>query len=213
MSQESVFTLDVRGLRCPEPVIQTKRIFDNGKLVHFLVIVDNDVSKENVARFARNQGAFVNVTQDKGSEWKVEIRINDPKTQQAQIEEPLIPCPITVEQVFDPKTVIYVGSNIMGRGDDDLGAKLMRGFLRTMIDVKPYPWRMLFINSGVKLTSIDHEAVEAISLLAERGVEILSCGTCLDTFGLTDRLMVGRVTNMYEVLESLNLATKVIAPD
>jgi len=210
--QEHIFTLDVRGLECPEPVIQTKRLFDQGNLNHFIVIVDNDVSRENVSRLARNQGAFVDVTQDNGPDWKIDIRIDNPGTQLSS-EEPLIPCPITVDQAVDPKTVIYVGSNVMGRGDDDLGAKLMRGFLRTMIDVKPYPWRMLFINSGVKLTTTDQEAVEAISLLGERGVEILSCGTCLDAFGLTDRLVIGRVTNMYEILESLNLATKVIAPD
>jgi selenium metabolism protein YedF len=210
--QETVFTLDARGLKCPEPVIQTKRLFDQGNLSRFLVIVDNVVSKENVSRFARNQGAVVEVTQDEGPDWNIDIRMDIPGVVYKE-KEPLIPCPIPSDQGVDSKTVTYVGSNIMGRGDDDLGVKLMRGFLRTMIDVKPYPWRMVFINSGVKLTTVDQEAVEAIGLLEERGVEILSCGTCLDTFGLTDRLMVGKVTNMYEVVESLNVATKVIALD
>jgi selenium metabolism protein YedF len=209
--QDTIFTLDVRGLKCPEPVIQTKRLFDQGNLNRFIVIVDNDVSRENVSRFARNLGAIVEVSPSGGPDWKIDIHIEEPGTKVGS-EEPLIPCPIIVDQTVDPKKVVYVGSNVMGRGNDDLGAKLMRGFVRTMIDVKPYPWRMLFINSGVKLTTIDQEAVEAISLLGERGVEILSCGTCLDTFALTDRLAVGRVTNMYEILETLNLATKVIAP-
>jgi len=210
--QEIVFTLDARGLKCPEPVIQTKRLFDQGNLSRFMVIVDNVVSKENVSRFARNQGAVVDVTQNEGPEWNIDIRLDIPRIAYEKTE-PLIPCPIPSEQGIDSKTVTYIGSNTMGRGDDDLGAKLMRGFLRTMIDVKPYPWRMVFLNSGVKLTTVDREAVEAISLLEERGVEILSCGTCLDTFGLTDRLMVGKVTNMYEIVESLNVATTVIALD
>ena len=68
----------------------------------------------------------------------------------------------------------------------------MRGFLRTWIDVEPRPWRIIFINSGVKLTTIDDEAVEAVSLLEERGVEVLSCGTCLEHFGLSDKLQIGR---------------------
>jgi selenium metabolism protein YedF len=89
----------------------------------------------------------------------------------------------------------------------------MRGFLRTWIDVEPRPWRIIFINSGVKLTTIDDEAVEAVSLLEERGVEVLSCGTCLEHFGLSDKLRAGRVTNMFEVIESLQDAAKVVSPD
>ena len=75
------------------------------------------------------------------------------------------------------------------------------------------PWRMIFINAGVKLTTLDDEAVEAVSMLEERGVEVLSCGTCLQFFGLEDKLRVGKVTNMYEVIESMNSASKVISPD
>ncbi len=85
--------------------------------------------------------------------------------------------------------------------------------MRTLIDIEPKPWRMIFINSGVKLTTLDEEAAEAIGLLQERGVEILSCGTCLEFFGLKDKLKVGKITNMFEVIESLYKATKVISPD
>ncbi|MCL5126356.1 MAG: sulfurtransferase-like selenium metabolism protein YedF [Deltaproteobacteria bacterium] len=210
--QDKIFTLDARGLNCPEPVIQTKRLFDQGNLNRFVVVVDNEVSKENVARFARNQGAVVELSQDEALNWKLDIRIDKPGAQYEE-KEPLIPCPIPDYRTSAQKTVVYIGTNIMGKGDDELGAKLMRGFLRTLIDVTPYPWRMLFINSGVKLTTVDQEAVEAIGILEERGVEILSCGTCLDTFGLADQLKLGKVTNMYEVVESLNTATKVISPD
>ncbi|MGC8658101.1 MAG: sulfurtransferase-like selenium metabolism protein YedF, partial [Desulfomonilaceae bacterium] len=183
-----------------------------GNLRRFVVIVDNPVSRENVARFARNQGAVVETSQDEALNWKLDIRIEKPG--QLYVEnELLIPCPIPDDQTSTPKIVVYIGSNIMGRGDDELGAKLMRGFLRTLIDVTPYAWRMLFINSGVKLTTIDQEAVEALGILEDRGVEILSCGTCLDTFGLADQLQLGKVTNMYEVVESLKMATKVISPD
>ena len=111
------------------------------------------------------------------------------------------------------RNVVYVGTDRMGAGDDVLGQKLMRGFLRTWIDCNPKPWRMIFINAGVKLTTVDEEAAEAVSLLEENGVEILSCGTCLQHFNLEDKLKVGKTTNMFEVIESLNAATKVISPD
>ena len=72
---------------------------------------------------------------------------------------------------------------------------------------------MIFINSGVKLTTVDEEGAEAISMLEEKGVEILSCGTCLQHFGIEDKLRVGKVTNMFDIIESLNAAAKVISPD
>jgi intracellular sulfur oxidation DsrE/DsrF family protein len=72
---------------------------------------------------------------------------------------------------------------------------------------------MIFINSGVKLTTVDEEAVDAVTMLAERGVEVLSCGTCLQHFGLEQDLKVGKVSNMFEVIETLSAATKVISPD
>jgi selenium metabolism protein YedF len=100
----------------------------------------------------------------------------------------------------------------MGKGDEELGRKLMRGFLRTWIDVDAVPWRMIFINSGVELTVTDEEAVDALGMLQHKGVEILSCGTCLQHFGYESDLKVGRTTNMYEVVETLRTASKVISP-
>jgi selenium metabolism protein YedF len=206
-----IFRLDVRGLKCPDPVIQTKKVFDMGTVDHLQVIVDNDVSKENVCRFARNHGAEVQTPRIEGADWVIDISIKDRAASYKEKEE-LIPCPITLPETMSVKNVIYIGSDKLGRGNDDLGQKLMRGFLRTLIDVNPYPWRIIFINSGVKLTTADQEAVDALAILEERGVEILSCGTCLEAFGLNDQLNAGRVTNMYEVIESLNTATKVISP-
>jgi selenium metabolism protein YedF len=205
-----IFRLDVRGLKCPDPVIQTKKVFDMGTIDRLQVLVDNDVSKENVCRFARNHGAEVQAPRIEGSDWIIDIFIKD-RAASYKEKEDLIPCPITIPEMMSVKNVVYIGSDQLGRGNDDLGLKLMRGFLRTLIDVNPYPWRIIFINSGVKLTTVDQEAVDALAILEERGVEILSCGTCLEVFGLSDQLNAGRVTNMYEVIESLNTATKVVS--
>lgn len=206
-----VLTVDARGLACPQPVLETKRVFDEGQASQFMVLVDNVTSRENVSRFARNQGCEVRVEEAGSDNYRVIIDRGSSPAPPIVQEEP-IACPVPQTEAA-VKNVVYVGTDRMGAGDDDLGQKLMRGFLRTWIDCTPKPWRMIFINSGVKLTTIDEEAAEAISLLEENGVEILSCGTCLQHFDLEDKLRVGRATNMFEVIESLNTAAKVISPD
>ncbi len=205
------FTVDARGLVCPQPVLETKKVLDAGAPTDFLVLVDNATSRENVARFARNQGCVVEVEERATGQFELRIRRSDALAPTDQREE-LIPC--TVPQSSpDSRILVYIGSSSLGRGDSELGEKLIRGFLRTWIDVEPRPWRMIFINSGVKLTTIDDEAVEAVALLEEKGVEVLSCGTCLQHYGLSDKLHVGRVTNMFEVIESLTAAERVVSPD
>jgi len=206
-----VVTVDARGLACPQPVLETKRVLDEAAADRLVVLVDNMTSRENVSRFARNQGCEVDVIEVGSDVHEIRIRRSGPAPAPDDREE-LLPCPVP-EAGRPIRNVVYVGTDCMGKGDDELGRKLMRGFLRTWIDVEPKPWRMIFINSGVKLTTIDDEAVEAVALLAEKGVEILSCGTCLQFFGLEDQLEVGSATNMYEVIETLNAANKVISPD
>lgn len=206
-----IITVDARGLACPQPVLETKRALDQSPHGFFQVLVDNVTARENVSRFARNQGCDVEVREGGDGWFEIEIKREGTGSQPTE-QEDLLACPVT-ETSVDRKNVVYVGNNCMGRGDDVLGAKLMRGFLRTLIDSAPLPWRVIFINSGVKLTTIDDEAVEAVSMLQEKGAEILSCGTCLQYFNLEDKLRVGKATNMFEVIESFNAADKVISPD
>jgi selenium metabolism protein YedF len=206
-----ICTVDARGLACPQPVLETKKVLDEGQSKDFLVLVDNPTSRENVARFARNQGCEVEVRDGEAGQFEIRVAVTDaPKA--AEVQEELLACPVP-ETAPQGKIVVYVGKKCMGSGDDILGAKLMRGFLRTWIDVTPLPWRVIFINSGVELTTTDEEAVDAVSMLEQRGVEILSCGTCLEHFELHDQLKVGKATNMYEVIDSLSAAAKVISPD
>lgn len=108
--------------------------------------------------------------------------------------------------------MVYITDHRIGLGDDDLGNKLMREFLRTWIDSEPLPWRMIFLNSGGYLTTVDDEATEALAMPHDRGVDILSCGTCLQHFRLQDKLQVGSITSIYKVIETMNTATKAISP-
>lgn len=208
MSQ--VLTVDARGLACPQPVLETKKMLDGNPSEPFTVLVDNANSRENVERFAGSQGCHVHTRTAKGY-FEILVEPSEQKTRPEVAPEFLV-CNAASEPT-DQRLVVYVGDDSMGRGDSVLGTMLMRGFLRTWIDVQPQPWRMMFINAGVKLTTLDDEAVEALALLSERGVEILSCGTCLTHFNLEDRLRVGKVTNMFEVIETLTRAGKVVSPD
>lgn len=208
---QEIVVIDTRGLSCPQPVLETKRAIEASGGDQFRVLVDNVTSRENVSRFARNQGFSVDVKDDGANTYELSLKRSESAPSPAAQEDPL-PCPVPQTDA-GVKNVLFIGNSAMGRGDDELGQKLMRGFLRTWIDSEPKPWRMIFINSGVKLTTLDDEAVEAISMLEEQGVEVLSCGTCLQFFGLEEKLRTGRVTTMYEVIESMNAATKVLSPD
>jgi selenium metabolism protein YedF len=207
-------TLDCKGLACPQPVLETKRVIEGGEASQIRIIVDNYTSRENVTRFAVNQGFQVDVNEQPGEVYEIIVtRSPEVFPMSAPAVQESAPASEPAPAQRKPKNVVYIGSAYIGSGDDELGAKLMRGFLRTWIDIEPKPWRMIFINGGVKLTTIDEEAAEAVSMLQEKGVEALSCGTCLEHFGLTDKLKVGKITNMYEVLDTLNQASKVMSPD
>lgn len=207
---KNVVEIDARGLSCPQPVLIAKKTIENSIADIFVVSVDNPISRENVCRFLNNQGFDLELRELASDHFEIEATRNLAAMKHQSTQEDIEPGP---EPITGARLVVYLGTCRMGSGDEELGQKLMRGFLRTLIDMHFQPWRMIFINSGVKLTTEDAEAVEALTLLSEKGVEILSCGTCLQHYGVDDRLAVGRSTTMYEVLETLNNASKVISPD
>ena len=110
------------------------------------------------------------------------------------------------------KVVVYVNSNLLGVGEDALGTILMRSFLKTLLDFKPIPSKLIFINFGVRLTTEGSEVLETLKTLSEKGVEILSCGTCLDFYGIKEKLKVGIISNMYDIAQSLLEADRLIRP-
>lgn len=110
------------------------------------------------------------------------------------------------------KVVVYINSNLLGVGEEALGAILMRSFLKTLLDLNPTPSKLIFINSGVRLTTEGSEVLESLKAISEKGVEILSCGTCLDFYGLKQKLKVGIISNMYDIAQSLLEADRLIRP-
>lgn len=110
------------------------------------------------------------------------------------------------------KLLVYVNSATLGRGDDTLGDILIRSFLYSVKELNPKPWRIIFINSGVKLVAEASKHLDILKEIEESGVEIMSCGTCIDYFKLKDKLKAGKITNMAEIASSFVEATKVISP-
>ena len=106
---------------------------------------------------------------------------------------------------------IFISSNKMGNGNDELGEVLMKGFIYTLTESKPYPKSILLVNSGVKLSTENHDTIGNLKILEEAGVEILSCGTCLDYYGLKESLKVGSVTNMYTIVDIMKNSSQTIS--
>jgi selenium metabolism protein YedF len=190
--------IDCRGKACPQPVIRTKQALEETKESEFTLIVNDPSSCENVKRFASSQGCSVDIER-KGGDFYLHIRKTVP------LEEGKIPRKVE-------KVVIYINSNLLGVGDDALGSILMRAFLKTLLETETRPSRLIFINSGVRLTSEGSEVLETLKALSGKGVDILSCGTCLDFYGLKEKLKVGIVSNMYEIAKSLLEADRLVRP-
>ena len=188
--------IDCRGLACPQPVSTTKKALDRIEEGDLIVIVNSAVSSNNVERFVLSQGCSVEV-EEKGGEFHLHIR-------KAKIAEE--------SKRRGQKVVVYVNSQFLGVGEDVLGTILIRSFFKTLLDSETKPFRMIFINSGVRLTSEGSEVLETLKSLSEKGVEILSCGTCLDFYGLKEKVNVGMISNMYDIVRFLMEADRLIRP-
>jgi selenium metabolism protein YedF len=193
--------IDCRGLACPQPVITTKQALDQLKEGEIIVIVNNAVSCNNVERFVRSQGCSVEI-KEKGEDFYLHIqKLGEKDREEATKPEEKI-----------RKVVVYINSQFLGIGDEALGTILMRSFVKTLLDMETRPSQLILINSGVRLATEGSEVLETLRSLSEKGIEILSCGTCLDFYGLKEKLKVGKISNMYDIAQSLLEADRLIRP-
>jgi selenium metabolism protein YedF len=194
--------LDCRGLACPAPVLQTKQKIEKENLSEINVIVDNQAAKENVSRFLENQKFEIAIEQ-KGTDFYVHGR----KTGTSKAPDQ----PLAKEsQLHRKKIMVMVGTNRMGHGDDELGSKLLFNFLKTLKEMGPELWRLVFVNNGVKLAIEGAEALPVLKELEDEGVKILLCGTCLNHFNLLEKKKVGETTNMLDIVTAMQIADSVI---
>jgi tRNA 2-thiouridine synthesizing protein A len=193
--------INCRGMACPQPVVTTKQALEQFKDHDLIVIVDNPSSSENVKRFAQSQGCAVKLER-RGEDFYVHIQKGEGKDEDK----------VAGDEGKDGKLVVYINSDLLGGGDEALGSFLMKAFLKTLLDLKKIPHRLILINSGVRLASEGSQALDTLRTCSEKGVEIVSCGTCLDFYKLRDKLGVGRVSNMFDILQSMVEADCVIRP-
>lgn len=191
MSDTKKLTVDVRGSLCPKPVIETKKVSDANPSAIITTIVDNEVSRDNVAKFGKSRGYGVEVRQD-GKDFYLTL------TPDAN--------PVT-EARYEPMNygnrVILMTKDYLGEGSEELGRNLMKTFWVCMLEADVKPSKIYFINSSVKMVVNDSVHLENIKKLAELDVEIAACGICLDFFGVKDELGVGSITNMYAITDSI----------
>ncbi len=197
--------VNAMGKACPLPVIEAKQAVEaltGPDTVE--VLVDNEIAVQNLQKLAAQKGLEAAVETRPGG-FAVLLTVTGAPSP-APAEQPAAPCPSC------GSIVVAVGSDCMGCGDDTLGSLLMRSFLFALTKQDVLPGTVLFYNGGARLTCQGSPCLEDLQTLADAGVEILTCGTCLNHYGLTEQLAIGAVTNMYEIVARQMAAAKVIRP-
>ena len=191
--------LDARGKACPMPVLLAKKEIDGG-CQNLIVLVDNESAVENLTRLGNSAGMRVTTGENVDGRF---VRLTG---EGKIVETPVIACPATGSGY-----AVFIGKDVVGAGDRELGYNLMKMALYTLAQGDSVPAHVLFMNEGVKLPAgEEQQVIDSLMTLLEKGTIILVCGTCLNYYGIADRLKVGTVSNMYDILGAMQRADKVI---
>ena len=200
-----MITVNAMGDHCPIPVIKTKKAMQALTGPETIeVLVDNEIAVQNVTKMASASGGQVSSEKVADDEFKIEIQMEGALSS----EEEEVSC---VPDARD-NTVVVVSSDRMGEGNDELGKVLIKGFICAVTQLDTLPKTMLFYNGGATLTAEGSDSLEDLKSLEAQGVEIMTCGTCLDYYGLKEKLQVGTVTNMYSIVETMAKAGRIVKP-
>lgn len=199
--------IDAKGKECPMPVIMAKKEIDSGNN-SFVVEVDNDIAVQNLKKLANSQGFAVSI-EEENTLFKVYFSKDLDKLSEAEVFNE------TSNKLEENKTEIgnwsvFIGKEIIGAGNEELGKSLIKMYLYTISESNNLPKSILFMNDGVKVPTLNHQAAEHLRDLETKGVEILVCGACLNFYGLEEKLKIGKVSNMYDITNCMKEASKVI---
>lgn len=184
------------GQACPIPVIMTKKaIRQNTAKENILVKVDNEIATQNLSKMADQLGIKVQVTKIKDAEYTVLFNMENCETCT------LLDNPVAVPETATGEYAVVINSDRMGTGDEGFGKKLLEGFIYALTEQDILPKFVVCYNSGVQLTTMNEKTVNDLKALDSQGCEVLSCGLCLDFYGVKDKLKVGNPTNMYRITE------------
>lgn len=201
--------VDCKGLPCPQPLIATRKAMrENAVGTEIEISVDNETARGNVTQMLADFGVTIAFEMHNGL---FVGRFINPEVKEETATLPAIDnmaCPTTGVTAQQP--TLLCATNVLGVGDDTLGAILMKGFLSTLAEWDPRPKEILFLNAGVKLCTKDSGALETLKTLEASGVELLICGTCIDFYKIREQIAIGTVTNMQRISQSIASASKLV---
>lgn len=201
--------VDVRQVACPGPVLKLRDLLDGGQSRIEMHVAD-ELARSNVTRFAESRGAAAKAAAQDDGTFVVTVTADEGSAHRREGEEQLMVCDLPSGAV-GPR-VVQVTSTTMGSGDDELGALLMRSFLKTQIQLERRPDAVIFYNAAVRLCCNGSVVLDDLRELERAGIEIIACGTCLSFFGLADDLAVGRGSDMLEIAGRLADAGSIVRP-
>lgn len=209
---ETTLTIDARGEACPIPVVRTLKAL--GALAgpgSVETIVDNEIAVQNLTRMGEGKGCAVSSERTGEKEWHVTVTASE-AVAVASGEPEAVTCDVPEAAPAPRNVVVAITAETMGTGDDVLGRKLMGSFIYSLTQLDELPATIVLYNGGAHLSCEGSPALDDLRGLAESGVEVLTCGTCLDHYGIADTLAVGEVTNMYVIAQRLTGASLVVRP-
>ena len=200
--------IDCKGMACPLPVVNAKKASEEmGPGDQLTVLVDNEIAVQNLTRFAEHKGFTVSAEKKGEKEYAVIMGISGAVAEEAKEES--VACVMDVRR---KGMLVVLSANVMGTGDPKLGTALMKAFVFALTKQDQLPDTVLCYNTGAYLTCEGADTLEDLKLLESEGVTVLTCGTCLDFYGLKEKLAVGGVTNMYDIVERMENAAQIIKP-
>ena len=203
-----MLTVNAIGDACPIPVVKTKKAIEALTADETVVVlVDNETALQNVTKAARTMGFEVQQETVSDKEFKITIQVV--KGVAAPAEEAPAACCC---EGYKKNDVVAVSSDKMGEGSEELGKVLIKAFFFALTQQDELPGTIIFYNGGVKLSTEGSPVLEDLKNLAAQGVEVISCGTCLNFYQLSEKLAVGEVSNMYDIVEHLRKADVVVKP-
>ena len=200
--------IDCKGMACPLPVVNAKKAAEELRSGDVLtVLVDNEIAVQNLTRFAEHKGFGVSAEKKAEKEYAVIMTVSGAAAEETREEE--VACAMDCRR---KGMLVVLSGNVMGTGDAKLGTSLMKAFVFALTKQDQLPDTVLCYNTGAYLTCEGADTLEDLKLLESEGVTVLTCGTCLDFYGLKEKLAVGGVTNMYDIVERMENAAQIIKP-
>lgn len=198
------------GDACPIPVVKTKNaIRELGGSGVVEVSVDNEIAVQNLLKMAKQKEYEASFEKKSNTEYIVTVNVNGGEASEAK---PVIKTAVNSDEIKLKETIVVIDSDKMGDGDEEFSKTLLKGFIYALSSQDIPPAKILFYNTGVRITTEGSASIEDLKVLENAGAKIYSCGACLNNYGLSEKLLVGEVTNMYDIVSYLMEADLVIRP-